>query len=36
MDFGPNKTPTEVIRGGAFGDFYGFSWTKIHGKNLIS
>ena len=44
MDFSPNKTPTEIIKEGAFGGIYfrdiysnvtGKSGTKNHGKNLI-
>ena len=44
MDLGANKTPTEVIREGAFGgtyfrDIYSGvtgNGTKSHGSNLIS
>ena len=45
MDFGANKTPTEVIKESAFGGMYfrdiysgvtGKCGTKNHGKNLIS
>ena len=45
MDFGANKTPTEVIKESTFGGMYfrdiysgvtGKCGTKNHGKNLIS